>query len=116
MRENNAEDQLLILPVGDPDGIANLEKLLGISLPVTQMPHVNPSKNKARTFSDHLKLNLNKIIHPIYAWLAPRITAKQVQQVVEADLHLGTTWPPTEKAMDVGEDGGNDIENVAISR
>ena len=85
LKRNDAEGQLLILEAGDPKSITKIEQFLDLSFDVDEMPHINRSAGKSRSLSKHITMNLNRIILPIYAYLAPKVTSKVVEPVYEAD-------------------------------
>lgn len=84
-KENNAEDRLLVLSIAEAEAVKRIEDFLGISFGTDVMPHENRSDNKESSFSNGLKRNINRIVQPIYAFVAPKVTRKQVRPVYEAE-------------------------------
>lgn len=88
-KEHDAENQLLILSVAEKGSVKKIEDFLGIEFGRDTMPHENRSDRKEANFSNVLKRNYNKVVQPIYAFLAPKITRKVVKPVYEAELPAG---------------------------
>ena len=83
--EHKAENQLLVISVAEAGAVKKIEDFLGISFGTDVMPHENRSDKKKASFSNKLKRSYNRVVQPIYGFIAPKITRKQVKPVYEAE-------------------------------
>lgn len=84
-KEHDAEEQLLVLSVAEIGAVKRIEDFLGIKFGTDVMPHENRSDSKEASFSNMFKRNYNRVVQPLYAFLAPKITRKEVRPVYEVE-------------------------------
>lgn len=84
-KAHNALDQLLVLRVDEPGAVKKLATFLDVAFPLDDFPHENRSLTGRDDISSTFKRHYNRVVQPVYGYVAPRLRLTQLRQVKALD-------------------------------
>lgn len=83
--DKGALDQLLVLRVDEPGSVSKVAGFLNLHIDQSAFPHANESRTDREGVGNRFKIKLNKLIHPIYAKYAPKLSSNPPRQFHPVD-------------------------------